>query len=58
MLQQLSHHAQMLLSTYARWTHSGSDWSELEKLRPVSNRYLRIPATAKLLIGKRFDFHS
>ncbi|MCY1358824.1 Tyrosine recombinase XerC [compost metagenome] len=30
--QQLGHSVQMLLSTYARWINSGSDWSELEKL--------------------------
>lgn len=30
--QQLGHSVQMLLSTYARWINSSSDWSELEKL--------------------------
>ena len=30
--QQLGHSVQMLLSTYARWINSTSDWSELEKL--------------------------
>lgn len=30
--QQLGHSVQMLLSTYARWINSNSDWSELEKL--------------------------
>ena len=30
--QQLGHSVQMLLSTYARWLNSSSDWSELEKL--------------------------
>jgi integrase len=30
--QQLGHNAQVLLSTYARWINSSSDWSELEKL--------------------------
>ncbi|WP_330113975.1 tyrosine-type recombinase/integrase [Pseudomonas sp. JS3066] len=30
--QQLGHSVQMLLSTYARWINSCSDWSELEKL--------------------------
>lgn len=38
--QQLGHSVQMLLSTYARWLNSSSDWSELEKLKigikPVS----------------------
>ena len=29
--QQLGHSVQMLLSTYARWINSSSDWSELEK---------------------------
>ena len=31
--QQLGHSVQMLLSTYARWINSSSDWSELEKLQ-------------------------
>ena len=31
--QQLGHSVQMLLSTYARWLNSSSDWSELEKLK-------------------------
>lgn len=31
--QQLGHSVQMLLSTYARWINSSSDWSELEKLK-------------------------
>ncbi|AZC26769.1 integrase, putative [Pseudomonas sessilinigenes] len=31
--QQLGHSMQMLLSTYARWLNSSSDWSELEKLK-------------------------
>lgn len=30
--QQLGHSVQMLLSTYARWINSNSDWSELDKL--------------------------
>jgi len=30
--QQLGHSVQMLLSTYARWINSASDWGELEKL--------------------------
>lgn len=30
--QQLGNTVQMLLSTYARWINSGSDWSEIEKL--------------------------
>jgi integrase len=29
---QLGHSVQMLLSTYARWTHPSSDWVELGKL--------------------------
>lgn len=29
---QLGHSVQMLLSTYARWLDSSSDWSELAKL--------------------------
>lgn len=31
--QQLGHSIRMLLSTYARWLNSSSDWSELEKLK-------------------------
>jgi len=31
--QQLGHSVRMLLSTYARWLNSSSDWSELEKLK-------------------------
>lgn len=31
--QQLGHSVHMLLSTYARWLNSSSDWSELEKLK-------------------------
>lgn len=31
--QQLGHSVQMLLSTYARWINSTSDWQELEKLK-------------------------
>lgn len=31
--QQLGHSIQMLLSTYARWLNSSSDWSELDKLQ-------------------------
>lgn len=31
--QQLGHSIQMLLSTYARWINSSSDWGELEKLQ-------------------------
>lgn len=31
--QQLGHSVQMLLSTYARWLNSSSDWTELEKLQ-------------------------
>lgn len=31
--QQLGHSVQMLLSTYARWLNSSSDWSELERLK-------------------------
>lgn len=30
--QQLGHSVQMLLSTYARWLNSSSDWGEMEKL--------------------------
>lgn len=29
---QLGHSVQMLLSTYAKWLSSASDWNELEKL--------------------------
>ncbi len=31
--QQLGHSVQMLLSTYARWLNSSSDWDELKKLK-------------------------
>lgn len=30
--QQLGHSVQMLLSTYARWINSSTDWHELDKL--------------------------
>lgn len=29
---QLGHSVQMLLSTYAKWLNSTSDWAELQKL--------------------------
>lgn len=35
--QQLGHSVQMLLSTYARWLNSSSDWDELKKLRIAPN---------------------
>ena len=31
---QLGHSVEMLLSTYAKWISSSSDWRELEKLTP------------------------
>ncbi len=31
--QQLGHSVQLLLTTYARWLNSSSDWAELEKLQ-------------------------
>lgn len=31
--QQLGNSLQMLLTTYARWINSSSDWSELDKLQ-------------------------
>ncbi|MDC7826439.1 tyrosine-type recombinase/integrase [Pseudomonas sp. BLCC-B13] len=31
---QLGHSVQMLLSTYAKWLNSTSDWAELQKLEP------------------------
>ncbi|MCY1445081.1 putative defective protein IntQ [compost metagenome] len=31
--QQLGHSVQMLLTTYAHWLNSESDWAELEKLK-------------------------
>lgn len=44
--QQLGHSVQMLLSTYARWINSTSDWGELEKLengiKSVSEQTKRI----------------
>lgn len=35
--QQLGHSVQMLLSTYARWLSSSSDWDELQKLKLPQN---------------------
>jgi len=29
---QLGHSVQMLLSTYAKWLNSNSDWAEMQKL--------------------------
>lgn len=55
--QQLGHSVQMLLSTYARWLNSSSDWSELENCRLVSNRYQTNPDRSTLLIGKTLDLH-
>ena len=55
--QQLGHSVQMLLSTYARWLNSSSDWGELKNCKLVSNRYQRNPARPKLLIGKTLDLH-
>ncbi len=44
--QQLGHSVQMLLSTYARWINSSSDWSELEKLQiGIKSVSAAIPAT-------------
>lgn len=44
--QQLGHSVQMLLSTYARWINSASDWGELDKLeigiKSVSTKNQRI----------------
>lgn len=34
---QLGHSVQMLLSTYARWLNSTSDWTELQKLENRPN---------------------
>lgn len=40
---QLGHSVQMLLSTYARWLNSTSDWTELQKLenRPIGTELVR-----------------
>ncbi|UVM64465.1 site-specific integrase [Pseudomonas sp. B21-009] len=44
--QQLGHSVQMLLSTYARWINSSSDWSELEKLQiGIKSVSAAMPAT-------------
>ncbi len=44
--QQLGHSVQMLLSTYARWINSSSDWSELEKLQiGIKSVSTAMPAT-------------
>lgn len=44
--QQLGHSVQMLLSTYARWINSSSDWSELEKLQiGIKSVSAALPAT-------------
>lgn len=44
--QQLGHSVQMLLTTYARWINSSSDWDELDKLeigiKLVSNQNQRL----------------
>lgn len=34
---QLGHSVQMLLSTYAKWLNSTSDWAELQKLESQQN---------------------
>jgi integrase len=34
---QLGHSVQVLLSTYAKWISSPSDWAELEKLNLTEN---------------------
>lgn len=40
---QLGHSVQMLLSTYARWLNSTSDWAELQKLenRPIGTELVQ-----------------
>lgn len=40
---QLGHSVQMLLSTYARWLNSTSDWTELQKLenRPIGTELVQ-----------------
>lgn len=44
--QPLGHSVQMLLSTYARWINSSSDWSELEKLQiGIKSVSAAMPAT-------------
>lgn len=35
---QLGHSVQMLLSTYARWINSATDWHELDKLDPAPEK--------------------
>jgi integrase len=34
---QCGHSVQVLLSTYAKWISSPSDWAELEKLNPETS---------------------
>ena len=52
--QQLGHSVQMLLTAYARWLNSSSDWAELEKLQigiksvSVSYTHLTLPTNREV----------
>lgn len=56
--QQLGHSVQMLLTTYARWLNSSSDWGSWKSSRLVSNRYQAKKTSSNPLIGKVIDLHS
>lgn len=56
--QQLGHSVQMLLTVYARWLNSSSDWGSWKRSRLVSNRYQAKNTSSKPLIGKVIDLHS
>ncbi|WP_412459957.1 integrase [Pseudomonas sp. SC11] len=43
---QLGHSVELLLSTYAKWISSSSDWRELEKLPPRVERAEKWPDSA------------
>jgi len=57
--QQLGHSVQMLLTTYARWLNSSSDWAELEKLQiGIKSVSGKKKTSSNPLIGKVIDLHS
>jgi integrase len=56
--QQLGHSVQMLLTTYARWLNSSSDWAELEKLQIGIKSVSGQKTSSNPLIGKVIDLHS
>jgi integrase len=55
--QQLGHSVQMLLTTYARWLNSSSDWAELESSK-LAQIGIRQKTSSNPLIGKVIDLHS